>query len=247
MSPPSRRFAYLRLKLAAAVLAGAVAFAAPGVAADMPIKAPDVVVVPPPLWSGVYFGLHGGWGWARTQIKDLFLSTPPNSIFQTSTDGPIAGGQIGVNWQYYNFVYGIELDGDVASIRGNVTRDFNTGIIGFSTNTVAFRWLATATARAGYAWGPWLAYAKAGVAAGDAKYTLQFTAAGITEYSRTAVGPVAGVGMEVMFMRNVSAKVEYDFIAYTATNLLVNVNGFNDSVDHFLSVVKAGINVRFGG
>jgi outer membrane immunogenic protein len=89
MSPPSRRFAYLRLKLAAAVLAGAVAFAAPGVAADMPIKAPDVVVVPPPLWSGVYFGLHGGWGWARTQIKDLFLSTPPNSIFQTSTDGPM--------------------------------------------------------------------------------------------------------------------------------------------------------------
>jgi outer membrane immunogenic protein len=70
MSPPSRRFACRRLKLAAAVLVGAVAFAAPGVAADMPIKAPDVVVVPPPLWSGVYFGLHGGWGWARTQIKD---------------------------------------------------------------------------------------------------------------------------------------------------------------------------------
>jgi outer membrane immunogenic protein len=152
-----------------------------------------------------------------------------------------------VNWQYYNFVWGLELDGDVGSIRGNVTRDFNTGIIGFTTNTVAFRWLTTATVRAGYAWGPWLAYAKAGVAAGDAKYTLQFTGNGVTEYIRTAVGPVAGVGMEVMFMRNVSAKVEYNFIAYTATNLLVNVNGFNDSVDHFVSVVKAGINVRFGG
>jgi hypothetical protein len=29
--------------------------------------------------------------------------------------------------------------------------------------------------------------------------------------------------------------------------VLVNVNGFDDSIDHFVSVVKAGINVRFGG
>jgi len=247
MNAPSERLVDRCLKFATTIAVSIAAFTAPVAAPDIPVKVPVEVVPPPPLWTGVYFGLHGGWGWARTQIQDLFLSTPPNSIFQTSTNGPIGGGQIGVNWQYYNFVWGLELDGDMGSIRGNVTRDFNTGIIGFSTNTVAFRWLATATVRAGYAWGPWLAYAKAGVAAGDAKYTLQFTAAGITEYEKTGIGPTAGVGMEVMFTRNVSAKIEYNFIYYKPTSVLVNINGFDDSIDHFVQVVKAGINVRFGG
>src|SRR5215471_1607450 len=110
MYAPRERSVDRCLKLAAAVFASIAAFTAPSTAADIPVKVP-VEAVAPPLWTGVYFGVHGGWGWARTQIHDLFLSTPPNSIFQTSTDGPIAGGQIGVNWQYYNFVWGLELDG----------------------------------------------------------------------------------------------------------------------------------------
>jgi opacity protein-like surface antigen len=246
MKPPSKASVYRRFRLVAAAAVSAMAFAVPAVAADMPLKVPDVVV-PPPLWTGFYIGVHGGWGWNRTQIHDLLLSTPPNSIFQTSTDGPIGGGQIGVNWQYYNLVYGLEFDGDVASIRGNVSRDFNLGVIAASTNTVAVRWMVTATARAGYAWGPWLAYAKAGVVAADQTYTIAFTAAGRTDYDQVRTGPTAGVGMEVAFMRNVSAKNEYNFMYLRSASFMVNVNGFDDSVDHFVSVVKAGINVRFGG
>jgi opacity protein-like surface antigen len=118
MKPPSIASVYRRFRRVAAAAVSAMAFAVPAVAADMPLKTD--VVVPPPLWTGFYIGVHGGWGWNRTQIHDLLLSTPPNSFFQTSTDGPIGGGQIGVNWQYNNLVYGIEIDGDVASIRGNV-------------------------------------------------------------------------------------------------------------------------------
>jgi opacity protein-like surface antigen len=104
MKPPSKASVYRRFRLVAAAAVSAMAFAVPAVAADMPLKVPDVVV-PPPLWTGFYIGVHGGWGWNRTQIHDLLLSTPPNSIFQTSTDGPIGGGQIGVNWQYYNLAH----------------------------------------------------------------------------------------------------------------------------------------------
>jgi len=121
------------------------------------------------------------------------------------------------------------------------------GIITFSTTAVAVRWLATVTARAGYAWGPWLAYAKAGVVAADQTYTIAFTAAGRTDYDQVRTGPTAGVGMEVAFMRNVSAKIEYDFIYLRSASFMVHVSGINDSVDHFVSVVKAGINVHFGG
>jgi len=78
------------------------------VAADLPTMVP-----PPPApmlsttplaynWSGFYIGGHGGWAFGDGAFDDGF----------------VVGGQIGVNWQFNNFVVGVEGDGSWADIGG---------------------------------------------------------------------------------------------------------------------------------
>jgi outer membrane immunogenic protein len=76
-------------------------------AADIPIvnPAPAPMVSPIPIaynWSGFYIGAHGGFGWADIDGSD--------------EDGPVIGGQIGVNWQFDGFVLGAEADAGWADL-----------------------------------------------------------------------------------------------------------------------------------
>jgi len=97
------------------VLSGILSFGAVGAAsaADMAVKAP-----PPPLvvpgWQGFYIGVNGGGGWADTTFSgipvtgDHFL-TPLTSRSTGNNNGDwVAGGQIGYNWQWNQFVLGLE-------------------------------------------------------------------------------------------------------------------------------------------
>ena len=94
--------------------------------------------------------------------------------------------------------------------------------------------------------GPWLAYAKGGVAWADVQMTARFLAQPTT-YNRTPFGAVAGAGIEVAFLRNVSAKLEYNFMYFPTEHFTFVNHNTVSSVDHFVQVVKGGINVRFGG
>ena len=114
---------------AAALLSGA------ALAADLPIMSPP----PAPMlsttpiaynWSGFYIGAHGGWGFG----EDAF------------DDGFVVGGQIGINWQFNNFVAGIEGDGSftdfsnvdsVETIRGRVGLAFDRFLV-YGTGGAAF-------------------------------------------------------------------------------------------------------------
>jgi outer membrane immunogenic protein len=86
------------LRLASASVLAILSSAA--VAADLPLMSPP----PAPMmsttpiaynWSGFYIGGHGGWGFGSGSFDDGF----------------IVGGQLGVNWQFNNFVLGAEGDG----------------------------------------------------------------------------------------------------------------------------------------
>src|SRR5579872_2731370 len=92
----------------AAIVAGAsAAFTAPVAAANLPLlKAPAVNG----SWTGYYAGVHGGWGWADSQFSFEYQSTPIFPISEARNSGPLAGAQIGANWQYGNVVYGAEVD-----------------------------------------------------------------------------------------------------------------------------------------
>jgi len=245
MHTPDKRPRYRGLTFAASLAVTTAAVTPPVVAADMAVKAP-----PAPFqynWTGYYFGVHGGWGWASTHVSDPLF----NQVFdplQFIYNGPLAGGALGANWQFGNVVYGLEIDGSWTFVRGNAVSDrSNSGAIPSATNQFFdLEALVTGTGRVGYAMGPWLAYAKGGVAWAEMQTKTQFQVEPTT-YNRSLFGAVAGVGIEVAFLRNVSAKLEYNFI-YLPTDHLVWESQFTtSSIDHFIQVVKGGINVRFGG
>jgi opacity protein-like surface antigen len=238
---PDRQSVFRYLTFAAALAATTTAFAPPVAAADFPLKAPPIVA---PLWSGFYVGVHGGWGWASSYIHDpLFNSTfDPQTGYST---GPIAGGQLGVNWQYGNVVVGGEIDGSWALLQGS-EGDANQTIPAASSQRIDFHALATATGRLGYAVGPWLAYVKGGGAWADMELTTGSLSPQVVTYDRSRFGAAGGVGLEVAFLRNVSAKIEYNFLYFPPDQLQLNGPHSTSSINDYVQLVKVGINVHLG-
>ncbi len=145
--------------LALVVAASTTMLAAPALAADlrMPVKAPVVAPAPYFNWSGCYVGVHGGGAWGD---KRAFIAPPSGApIFAFDTSGGLAGGQAGCDFQTGAFVFGLEGSASWASISGS-GNDLFTG--GISRLNAEAEWIATATARIGWAFGQTLLYAKGG-------------------------------------------------------------------------------------
>ncbi len=74
------------------------------------------VVAPTWNWSGLYFGVNSGWAWSSTSAAfpttgvnpALQIAGVPGMGFDTSTDAPVAGGQIGLQHQFGQLVVGVE-------------------------------------------------------------------------------------------------------------------------------------------
>src|SRR5262245_32789493 len=110
------------------LLIGAIAVASGNgsYAADMPVKAPPLPAEPG--WVGYYFGLNAGGIVGAGRSNDRVDFAPPgaplagvfpgivNPIQQPSysrgATGGVFGGQLGINWQSGNWVYGLEGDID---------------------------------------------------------------------------------------------------------------------------------------
>lgn len=237
MNLPIRTSSGLGCLAFAATIATACLAAAPAQAGGLP--------PPPPVysWTGFYVGLHGGWGWGSTEIQDEAFS-PTYNPSEVKYNGPLVGAQIGANWQQGNFVLGAELDGSWAFVNGNTSRN---GVITSSTrNGFGYKSLATGTARVGYSMDQWLLYAKGGGAWANIDVTTQIAPDPVT-YNSSLFGATAGAGVEVAFLRNVSAKVEYNYIWLPIDHLHYATPDTTSSLEHRIHVVKFGLNVRLGG
>src|SRR5262249_48399371 len=114
-------------------------------AADVPPYAPPVappVYVPPPFsWTGFYIGLNLGRAWSQRNRPDPLLGLSLSNV--NDRGAFIGGGQLGYNYQFGNFVLGVEADFDgVAS-----TNSPGTGVVGPAFGTIQVtsdnRWIAT--------------------------------------------------------------------------------------------------------
>ncbi|MPZ36661.1 MAG: outer membrane beta-barrel protein [Rhizobiales bacterium] len=232
----------MRKILLAGVATGAL-IAGPALAADMPVyKAPPP---PPPMvynWTGFYIGAHVGGGFGT---KDWFDNGDP--LGSHDTNGFIAGGQIGFNWQSpSNWVLGLEADISWADLTGDHTDIFGQK---FSSKV---EWLGTVTGRLGYAFDRVLVYAKGGFAFAHDKFDF----ARISDPSRVASGDTTrtgwtvGGGIEVALGGNWSAKGEYQYLNFgsDSVDLTFPDNNFTFplDIDQEIHVVKFGINYRFG-
>ncbi len=154
-------------------------------------KAP-AMVSPAINWSGFYIGAMGGYGSENT--------SDPLGI-----KGGFGGGTLGYNWQFGQFVAGIEADGAWADINNSSTQIVGNVPITASAKVDA---LATIRGRFGVAFDQVLLYGTAGLALADAK--LGASAPGISlSDSQTLTGWTAGAGIEWMFMPRWSLKAEY--------------------------------------
>jgi len=204
----------MKKKILAISVAIATATAGAAVAADLPRSAP-YYYQPPAVynWTGFYAGLNLGYEWGKVT----------NSSIDPS--GIAGGGQIGYNWQIGQFVFGAEAD-----IQASAADDT------FAPYKFSNPWFGTVRGRAGYAINNVLLYGTLGLAYGNLDAQL-----GSLEENKTLVGWTGGLGMEVGFTPNWSAKVEYLYMdlgtrAYTITGV---DNGLQ------ASYLRLGVNYHF--
>ncbi len=235
--------------LIAAVLALAVGGQA--LAADLPQPGPPPprapathVSAPVPVfsWTGIYVGINGGYAFADSNWSDPILGSTGNF----STDGFLIGGTIGGNYQWGQFVLGIEADGDWQNLSGTTSVTAGSGCGGGCTTQSD--WLATVRGRAGYAFDRVLVYGTGGAAFGN----VQASYGALPFSSSTQTGWTAGAGIEFAFTPNLTGKVEYLYVDLGNQSCAAGNCGFDGfggtlptSVALTENIVRAGINYKF--
>ena len=204
-------------------------------AADLPPR-----YLPPPRapafvpffsWTGWYVGMNAGYGFGDTNWTNTLTGISTGDF---NVDGFQVGGTLGYNWQLGSTIFGVEGDFDWSNMKGatnaNCAVNCETRTPGLPPRAAASVTPSTAQP-----------YVTGGAAFADVK--LQGT--GITAFSETQIGWVAGVGLEYAFLHNWTAKAEYLYsdlgtIQCPATNCVVNID-----TTLKLNIFRGGINYKF--
>lgn len=216
-----------------------------------------------PVWSGLYVGVNGGYGWLNdtgniTSTFPGFLNVNVTRGFKTQ--GDFGGGQIGYNWQgkYFgpHFLLGIEADIQSAAIRESFSQGPSAGSGLFfddvfrSSNSLD--WFGTVRGRLGYTFDRTLVYATGGFAYGALNQQITavndvpavFEDAG-NRARRT--GFVVGGGFEYLVAPAWSLKAEYQYIdlgrdRLTGTNPLFHTPVLTNEISNNFHTARIGLN-----
>jgi len=222
----------------------ALIFAGQSMAADMPLKAP-----PAPLafsWTGFSAGVHLGADWGRASFQDPngLIAPPGGTINDLEHTGVLGGIQLGYDYQFApHWVVGVGGDFSWTNLEGQVIDPFFGGKspVPFSSPmpiTAKTDWIASATARFGYAFDRFLVYAKGGVAWSHNTYGVQnhvgwgapvgnicFGGGTLIPCNptgtNTRAGVAVGVGGEWAFADHWAAGFEYDHYDFGRTNVIL--------------------------
>jgi outer membrane immunogenic protein len=191
------------------VLVGALVFAsfAPAFAADLPPPAPVpyVPVVRAFSWTGFYLGLNGGYGFGQSNWNSAI-----GTVGGFNTNGGLAGGTAGFNYQWSQFVFGIEGDFDWQNLRGSQT---NAPCAAVGSCATASNWISTIRGRAGFVANRALIYVTGGAAFTDIKPSL----AALPFGGGTEPGWTAGGGVEFAMTDSWTVKLEYLYAKFQNT------------------------------
>lgn len=174
-------------------LAGATpSFAADAVLADPVVEAPAAYD-----WSGIYVGVHGGYGWADSE-GTFDSGGPPGGVYDISDfdiDGGILGAHAGYNWQWNQFVVGIEGDLSWSGLEDRLEGVADPADTVHIEGEVEL--LASIRARLGYAFDNLLFYGTVGAGYADFDFTSTFAPlVGTDTVSDDDWGVVFGGGVE---------------------------------------------------
>jgi outer membrane immunogenic protein len=191
----------------------------------------------------------------------VVFAPPPVGV---DVSGWLAGGQIGANYQAGSWVVGAEADVSGANLTGSTTCISTPIVAGVviaglplpANCSVKVVGLGTIAGRLGFALDRTLVYGKGGAAWANYKYDLtpdNEVADLLPTFSgnETKWGWMLGAGVEYAFFDNWSAKIEYNYLAFSPSNHQFTGTGagqfvLNTGIQQQLHLVKAGINYRWG-
>lgn len=229
----------------------------PASAAAMALKAPPVAAALPMNWTGVYVGGHVGGGWSNESWFDPFGPTMRAGEINVAgfgdtihNSGPLAGAQIGANWQTGHLVLGVEGSWSSADLRGENT--CFSGLGGLNCQHV-INDIETAAARAGFAWDRSLLYATGGAAWFNSTYTVlgntNARSLGYGNTTLTSSGWLAGAGVEYAITDHWTTSFEYDHIGVGSVTVpfptVALVRAQNIAVRQAIDTLKLGVNYKF--
>jgi len=259
----------MRKILIGAIGAVALSVSAPASAADLAArpytKAPSPAVAAIYNWGGFYIGLNGGgasshkcWdlnGLAEGPGRPITPVSPAISEGCHDATGGLVGGQIGYRWQASSWVFGLEVQGDWADLKGsNLSVAFLNPGIADQTRIDA---IGLFTAQVGYAWNNVLWYVKGGAALAHDRYNGIEVAVplGGDQATETRWGGAVGTGIEFGFAPGWSVALEYDHLfmgerTLTFTNTEPRFIGLvtrSDSIRQDVDMATVRLNYTFGG
>jgi outer membrane immunogenic protein len=243
-------------------------------AADVPVAAPQFYGAGRLMsveWTGLYFGVNAGYGWAQASSNIGFLgdfsggTTTPfgrgatelsgtRLIGSGNMSGAIAGGQMGFNWQSGMVVFGAEVDAQWSGQQKTLSAICTFDCV--ATEAMKIKSIVTGRGRIGLAFDWLMPYVTAGGALVNAQNDLIVTAAGVTGIFKpltdTTLGWAAGAGFEVALWSKWSARLEYLHVRANdlhGTAPIPNVLGQGSASDDAArrnNIVRVGLNYRFG-
>lgn len=222
---------------------------------------------PASLWSGGYFGVTLGYGWADLEATRVFATATgfgsgslPLSGASTSQNSLNGGLTLGYNWYESNVVAGVEADvsyGDFKYKSGTLTANnvLTAGDTLSGNLNAGFNWFGTARGRLGFLVAPQtLLYGTGGLAWANAKASGSYSynggagpVAGTFSDSHFEWGWTVGAGIEDKFAKNLSMKLEYLYLDYSNGSFRFSQPGVTVGFDTqaTMHLVRLGLNKQF--
>jgi len=184
----------------------------------MPVKAPGIL---PFNWGGWHAGLNLGGGFS-------------------DVSGVVFGGQIGYNWQFNRWVFGVETD--IQFSAQDETDTFMTSIGVPLSVKQELDWFGTFRGRLGYTvWDRWLPYITGGLAYGG----RSASSPALFSTDDTSVGWTIGVGVDYAITHAWVARLEYlhisldDFSPTVVPGVTVGLGRLDNDI------IRGAVNYRF--
>ncbi len=182
-----------------------------------PAPVAPVYQTPEKNWSGIYLGVLLGYNLGESDI-----SGGPS----VDVDGIDGGVYAGYNYQFDNWVVGVEGDAVYSGAEGS------SGGVKVEQN-----WAGSVRARAGYSLESFLLYGTGGLALAE----VEASSGGFSD-SNTHLGWTLGAGVESMITDNITARIEYRYTDYEDKTFNL---GAPTSADLNTNTIRAGVGVKF--
>ena len=186
-----------------------------------------------PSWTGFYGGVFGGYKFGVGDVRldltgnwPLTVFAPDEPLLESANSrdlepsGPEVGGLIGYNYQFGNWVVGLEAS--AAFLWVDDSNHFeNVGVVNSydGDTSVESNYLVTVGPRLGYAFCKWMPYVTGGIAFGDIDFHQEFfipatggeTAQGGSTHE-DQVGWMVGGGLEYAISDHWRVRGQYQYV-----------------------------------